>query len=142
MAEDNVKGFVKEWILVSIFAIGLLTFIMTFTTYQTGVDSWDDDAISTAADNLTANILSGQSATDSNLNLTTSYDPTISLLGDRNQVAQFTSIFGVVRSTFSSLRILIGGNFGDGGVIILSFAGILFVFLSGYYGIKWFKTGL
>lgn len=144
MAEDNIKDFTINWIIVGILSFCLISFTISFMFYNnpSGLGGDVSSKLTGLSSEFNTELLLVDSKGESVSNITAQTNPEAGLLGSRDSVA---AAFETKQSSigfFKSLKILIAWIVvGDLGKMLVSVFSGFFGFISVYFIVKWIRTG-
>jgi len=145
MAEENLKEFTSNWIIIGLLAFCLMTFTISFmyNNNPLGLGDDADSKFSNTIGNLSGNLYKMETNSDSVLNITANTNPEASELGSRDSVASAFKQRESAMGFFTSMKIFFSWVFvGEMGKMLLSvFAGLI-GFTSVYFIIKWIRNGV
>lgn len=142
MAENNIKDFTINWIVVGLLFFCLISFAIAFM-YNNNPDGFGDseDKFTTTKTNVENELYAVEGTSDRILNITANTNPEASQLGSRDSVAAAYETREDLGG-WEQLQIFISWIFaGELGKMLLGVFGGIITFLSVYYGTKWFRTG-
>lgn len=143
MAEDNIRDFVTNWIVIGLLAFSLMTFAITFMYHNNPLGFGDTQGI---FDNTTSGLSTnlGQTDTDSNvlMNITANTNPEKGQLGSRDSVSAAFGMKNTGTNIFKSIKLFLYWILqGDAGKMLVSIFSGLLGFLLVYYIYKFVRTG-
>lgn len=145
MAEDNIKDFTINWIIIGLLFFAMISFAITFM-YNNNPLGFDDDTsakFSTVNNNLSSKLSRIETDSDTVLNITATTNPEASDLGSRDSVASAFQTRASSTGFFNSVKIFIGWIFvGELGKMLLAVFGGIFGFTSLYFLYKWIRNGI
>ncbi len=144
MAQDTLKDYTVQWILMGLLFFSLMTFAILFTANNN--PNALDDKMRNVFNDTTEGISSRLQLLpkDSNivLNVTSKTNPEESYLGSQDTVSTGYKYHGTVKGFFQATLSFFKLMFGDAGSIVLTVMGGLIGFLGVYYIYKWIKGGI
>ena len=144
MAEDNLKDFAVNWMVIGLLLFCLIAFTLSFMydNNPIGLNDGSSIILNTTNSNLNTRLYAVESEADELLNITANTNPEVSDLGSRDSVATAYKTYGTSKGMWESTKILIAWVFvGETGKILLGVFTGLIGFLGVYFITKWIRTG-
>ena len=144
MAEDNLKDFTVNWMVIGLLSFCLLSFALTFiyNNNPTGLNEGTESILSDTHSTLSNQLIASDEDSETLLNITANTNPEASQLGSRDSVAVSYGARGTGVSYWTSTKTLLGWVFsGTSGKILLGFFSGVIGFFSLFYIIKFIKQG-
>jgi hypothetical protein len=145
MAEDNIKDFTINWIILGLLTFSLMSFTITFmyNNNPLGLDANSSSKLSTTQTGLSSQLFKTEVDSDKVLNITAGTNPEASDLGSRDSVASAYQTKESATGFFESIKIFLSWVFvGEMGKMLLAVFGGLIGFISAYFIIKWVRNGI
>jgi hypothetical protein len=145
MAEDNIKEFTTNWIVLGLLTFCLISFTITFmyNNNPLGLDDSSSDKITNLSGGLYGNLYTIETDSDFVLNITASTNPEASELGSRDSVASAYKTKDSAIGFFDSMKIFISWIIvGEIGKMLLAVFGGMIGFASIYFIVKWIRNGV
>lgn len=143
MADDNIKKFAINWLLMGLLVFCLISFAIIFMFNNNPEGLGDSSQIfEDAQTGLSGKLLEVPTESDALLNISAKTNPEESFLGSRDSVASSYGLVGTSRGFFESTKILFGWIIsGSVGKMLLAVFGGLFSITAVYLIVKWIRTG-
>lgn len=145
MAEENLKDFTINWVIVGLLLFCLISFTTMFmyNNNPIGLNDGTGEVFSQTNQNLTSKLYRVQQDSDKVLNITANTNPEASDLGSRDSVASSYSAQGTSMGFFDSMKVFISWVFvGEiGQMLIVVFSGII-GFTAFFLIYKWIRNGI
>lgn len=144
MAEENLKDFTINWIILGFLLTSLIGFSVAFMVNNNPIGLGDDaeSIFASTYNNYSSNLIDSPEDSNSLLNITSQTNPEVSDLGSRDSVASsFEAKTSAVQYWTASKQLLSWTFSGEIGKMLLAvFAGFI-GFLSFYYIYKFIRQG-
>lgn len=144
MAEDNIKDFTINWVIIGVLFFCLISFAISFMYYNnpTGLGN-DTEKFTGAESGLNTQIYAIEGSADRVLNITANTNPEASQLGSRDSVAAAYQTRETANGIWDSMKIFMAWIFtGTLGKMLIAVTTGILGFASVYYIVKWIRTGL
>ncbi len=145
MAEDNIKEFTINWIIVGLLMFSLISFTLTFmyNNNPLGLDSDSQEILGSSQSSISTRLYKTPNDADKVLNITATTNPEVGELGSRDSVATAYSLAGTGKGFFESLKLFISWIIvGDMGKMLLAVFGGIIGASAGYYIFKYIRNGI
>lgn len=145
MAEENIKDFTINWIVLGLLGFCLISFAITFMYNNNPIGLGDsaEGIFTQTQSNLSTRLYQTPTDADKVLNITANTNPEAGDLGSRDSVASSYSVSGTGRGFFETIKIFIAWVFvGEMGAMLVAVFGGLIGFLAVYFIVKWIRNGI
>lgn len=144
MAEENLKDFTINWIVLGLLFTALIGFAVTFmiNNNPTGLGDDANSVFGSTYNNYSSKLINSPEDSNTLLNITAQTNPEVSDLGSRDSVASAYEASSSSKQYWTASKQLISWVFsGDIGMMLLSVFGGIIGFLSFYYIYKFIRQG-
>lgn len=145
MAEESLKDFTSNWIIVGLLTFCLMSFTIAFmyNNNPLGLGDEADGKFETSTQNLSNNLYEMETDSNSVLNITANTNPEASDLGSRDSVASAYKQKESAMGFFDSIKTFLSWILvGDLGKMLISVFGGIVGFAAVYFIVKWIRNGL
>lgn len=145
MADENLKDFTINWILVGVLSFSLISFAIAFmyNNNPSGLEEGVTDKLNQSSSGMNSKLLEIESGGNQVLNITSNTNPEASQLGSRDSVSAAFQTQGKALGFWESFKILVAWIVGgDIGKMLVSVFGGIFAFTAAYWITKWIRNGL
>lgn len=145
MAEENIKDFVINWMIIGLLITCLISFAVAFMFNNNpgGFGDDSDSIFSNTNTGIQSRLLESSDNADVALNITANTNPEASDLGSRDSVATSYELAGNSKSYWEGSKEILSWVFsGDIGKMLLAVFGGIIGYLSVYYIIKFIRNGI
>ena len=145
MAEETIKDFTINWIVLGLLFFSLMSFAISFmyNNNPLGLDENSNNTFNQVSQNLSGKLYGLETDSDTVLNITANTNPEASNLGSRDSVSSAYQQRKSSMGFFDSLKIFISWIFtGEMGKMILAIFGGIVGFTSLYFIVKWIRNGI
>jgi hypothetical protein len=145
MAEENIKDFVVNWVVLGLLVVSLMSFTISFmyNNNPLGLGDNADSILNQTTSSVSTKLYQSQQDADVVLNITASTNPEASDLGSRDSVAASYSAGGTGKSFFESIKVFLAWVLvGDIGKMLIAVFGGIIGFSVFYYIYKLIRNGI
>lgn len=145
MAEENIKEFVVNWVVLGVLIVSLMSFTISFmyNNNPLGLGSQADSILNSTASGVSTKLYQSQQDADVVLNITANTNPEASDLGSRDSVSASYSAGGTGKGFFESIKLFLAWILvGDIGKMLIAVFGGIIGFSVFYYIYKLIRNGI